>query len=162
LTLAHQRLAEESRRAAELRERAANLELLDALLVALVDSDKLSQMFGRISVIAGKVLVHDAAALMVRLPDGGRARVYASAAARDEAPAIVPVPDELLENPDWEYDIFDDLRTRSAYYKPQVEAGSRSLLRVPIRLDGKFAGALVFLSQAIAAFQPPDVLVARR
>src|SRR5262249_18732200 len=48
------------------------------------------------------------------------------------------------------------------YYKPQVEAGSRSLLRVPIRLDGKFAGALVFLSQAIAAFQPPDVLVARR
>src|SRR5262249_9748764 len=112
--------------------------------------------------IAGKVLPHDAAALMVRLPDGQQARVYAESAAPGEAPAIVPVPDELLENPDWEYDIYDDLSTRSAYYKPHVDAGRCSLLRVPIRLEGKFAGALTFLSKGTAAFTPPDVVVARR
>src|SRR5262245_19959524 len=162
LALSHQRLAEAARRNEELRAHTANLELLDALLVALVDSDQLSQMFGRISEIAGKVLVHDAAALMVRLPDGRRARVYASTSVRDEAPAILPVPDELLENPDWESDIYDDLRAQSAYYRPHVEAGWRSLLRVPIRLEGKFAGALVFLSKAIAAFKSSDVSVARR
>jgi transcriptional regulator with GAF, ATPase, and Fis domain len=162
LALSHQRLAEESRRAAALRERATKLELLDALLAALVDSGGVSQAFGRISEIAGKVLVHDAAALMVCLPDGERARMFANACPPGEAPAIVPVPDELLENPDWEYDIYDDLRDRSAYYSPHVDAGWRSQLRVPIRLEGKFAGALVFLSKATAAFTSPDVLVARR
>jgi transcriptional regulator with GAF, ATPase, and Fis domain len=162
LALSHQRLADESRRTAALRERAANLELLDALLVALADSDGLAQMFGRIAEIARKVLAHDAAALMVRLPDGQRARVYASTGGPVEAPAILPVPEELLANPNWEYDIEDDLSNRPARYRPHVDAGWRSLLRVPIRLDGTFAGALILLSKATAAFTPADVLVARR
>jgi transcriptional regulator with GAF, ATPase, and Fis domain len=162
LALSHQRLAEESRRTAALRERAANLELLDALLVALVDSGGLSQMFGRIAEIASKVLAHDAAALLVCLPDGRRARVYANTRVPAEAPAIEPVPEELLEDPDKEYDIYDDLRSQSARYSSHVEAGWRSLLRVPIRLEGRFAGALIFLSKATAAFTPPDVSVGRR
>jgi transcriptional regulator with GAF, ATPase, and Fis domain len=161
LALSHQRLAEESRRTAALRERAANLELLDALLVALVDAGGLAQTFGRISEIAQKVIAHDAAALMVRLPDGKNARVYASTGV-PQPPAILPVPPELLANPDWESDIFDDLRNCPPHYKPHADAGWRGLLRVPIRLDGTFAGALVLLSKTVAAFSPPDVLVARR
>ena len=163
LALSHQRLAEEARRTEELRARATNLELLDALLVALVDSGGLSQVFGRLSEIAGKVLAHDAAALMVRLPeDGRRARVYASFGVQGDTTPIQPVPPELLENPGWEFHIYDDLRTQSAYYRPHAERGWRSLLRVPIRLEGTFAGALVFLSNTVGAYTSPDVLVARR
>ena len=78
LALSHRRLAEQARLSEELRARTTNLELLDELLDALIDSGDLPDVFGRISAIAGKVLAHDAAALMVRLPDGRHARVYAS------------------------------------------------------------------------------------
>ena len=40
--------------------------------------------------------------------------------------------------------------------------GFRSALRVPIRLDGRPAGLLAFLSKAPSAFKQADILVARR
>jgi transcriptional regulator with GAF, ATPase, and Fis domain len=43
-----------------------------------------------------------------------------------------------------------------------AEAGFLSLLRVPIRFEGKFAGAVVLLSRVKAGFTPPDTLAAHR
>jgi transcriptional regulator with GAF, ATPase, and Fis domain len=166
LALSHRRLAEDlanqARRNEELRALTTNLELLDELLAALIDSGELPDVFGRISAMARKVLTHDAAALMVRLPDGRHARVYASSGFPGELPEITEVPPELLENPDWEYDIFDDLSLQGPRYGRGPLMGLRSLLRVPIRIDGRFAGALVFFSSALAAFRHNDILVARR
>jgi two-component system response regulator FlrC len=160
---ATQRLAEASRRIDELRARTTNLELLDELLAALIDSSGLPDVFGRISTIARKVLQHDAAALMVRLPDGVHARVYASTGFPGGRGNITEVPKELLQNPDWEHDIFDDLSGVGAPpYDRLASIGFLSLLRVPIRLEGRFAGALIFVSRARAAFGTPDILVARR
>jgi transcriptional regulator with GAF, ATPase, and Fis domain len=167
LALSHQRvaerLAEEARRNEELRARTTNIELLDELLAALIDSADLPQVFGRISEIARKVLPHDAAVLMVRLPDGVHARVYAITGFPPlKLPATTQVPPELLANPEWEYDIYDDVSERAPYYTPLAQMGLHSLMRVPIRLDGKFSGALVFFSASKSAFQQTDVLVARR
>jgi Nif-specific regulatory protein len=158
-----QQLADEARRTEELRARTTSLELLDELLAALTDSGDLSEVFGRVSTIAQKVLPHDAAALMVRLPDGQRARAYAVTGIEARPPETTEVPPELLENPDWEYDIFDDLTPmKGDNYERLVRAGLHSLLRVPIRLEGRFAGALLFMARARAAFRPTDILAARR
>ena len=40
--------------------------------------------------------------------------------------------------------------------------GFRSALRVPIRLDGRFAAGLAFMAHAPGVYQPGDVLAARR
>jgi two-component system response regulator AtoC len=167
LALSHhelaEQLAEQARRSEELRARTTNLELLDELLTALIDTGDLPDVFARIAAIAGKVLPHDAAALMVRLPDGIHARVYASSGVPVARSEITEVPEELLQNPEWEYDIFDDLSllTHPRYVR-LVSMGFQSLLRVPIRLDGRFSGGLLFMSRAPSAFRQPDIQVARR
>jgi transcriptional regulator with GAF, ATPase, and Fis domain len=158
-----ERLAEQARRTEELRSRTTNLDLLDALLVALVDSGDVRDVFGRISSTTQKVLAHDAALLMVRLADGRHARLYASSGFPPPLPETTEIPDEILQNPGWEHHIFDDLtQVGSSRYARLAELGFRSLIRVPIRLDGQFAGALVFLSKALAKFADPDIAIARR
>jgi transcriptional regulator with GAF, ATPase, and Fis domain len=157
-----ERLADQAKRTEELRAQTTNLELLDELLDAFMDSGELPDVFERISEIAGKVLRHDALALLVRLADGRHHRAYASRGFPAGAPEVTEVPEELLSNPDWEHDVFDDVAGLGANYAGIADMGFRSLLRVPIRLDGKFAGALVFVSRANAAFRQADALVARR
>jgi transcriptional regulator with GAF, ATPase, and Fis domain len=163
LALSHRRLAEQARINEELRSRTEKTDLLDALLAALIDSGDLPDVFGRISDIARKVLPHDAAALMVRIGDGRHARLYASSGFPPGLPEISEVPEELVGNPDWEQHILDDLSVLTEpRYARLTALGFLSLLRVPIRLEGRFAGALIFLSNARATFRPLDVVVARR
>jgi two-component system response regulator FlrC len=156
------RLAEQARRHEELRARTTSIELLDELLAGVADSAGLSDVFERISTIAGKVLSHDAAVLLLRLPDQRRARVLV---ARVPTPfsETVDIPQELAGIPEWEHDIYDDLnQLTDPYYIELARIGIRSLLSVAIRLDGQFTGALMFLSNQPAAFRQPDILVARR
>jgi transcriptional regulator with GAF, ATPase, and Fis domain len=157
------RFAEQAGRAEELQARTTNIDLLDELLAAFIDSGELPDVFGRFSSITRKVLPHDAAVLMVRLPDGIHARVHASSGFPFKLPETTEVPRELLQNPDWDHDIFDDLSHMTEQpYSGIAKAGFLSLLRVPIRFDGRFAGALVFLSGASSAFSHADIPVARR
>jgi transcriptional regulator with GAF, ATPase, and Fis domain len=163
LALSHRRLAERAREHEELRARTTNLELLDELLAALTGAGDLADRFDRISTIAHKVLKHDAAALMVRLSDGLRARVYASRGFRGPVPEITEVPEELLADPAWDHHIFGDLGGAAGEnYERLARMGFLSLLRVPVRIEGRFAGALLFLSVDRDAFRQPDVLVAHR
>jgi transcriptional regulator with GAF, ATPase, and Fis domain len=158
-----ERLVEQARRAEELRARTTSLELLDELLATLTDSGELADVFGRVSTIARKVLPHDAAALMVRLPDGKRARAYAVTGLDPSLPQTTEVPEDLLANTDWDHHIFDDVGAEPGdRYERLIRAGLVSLLRVPIRLENQFAGALLFMSKARSAFKTSDVLVARR
>ena len=167
LALSHQRLAEQARRTEELRARTTNLELLDELLAALVDSGDTARVFGRISAIAGKVLPHDALALMVRLPDGRHARVYASSGFGScRSPRSTEVPEELLAESGL------GARHLRRSVRASTDAALRQRLvghRVSSRCSGcrsgskdEFAGALMFLSRTRAALQPADVPVARR
>jgi transcriptional regulator with GAF, ATPase, and Fis domain len=163
LALSHARLAEAARHNVELRAQTTHLELLDELLSAMVDSRELADVFGRVAAIAQRVLPHDAAALTVALPDGQRARVYANSGFPVPLPEIIELPEDLLEHPDRDHDIFPDLSARTeARYVRLAGMGFRSLLRVPIQLDGQFTGSLIFLSTSLSAFRPADVLPARR
>ena len=162
LALSHSRLADQVRITEELRARASNLDLLDASLASLMSTGELADVFANISTVAATMLPHDVALLMVRLPDGVRARLYASSTKALALPSTTQVPEELIDNPNWEYDIFDDLTAMAGRYQTLVGMGFKSLLRVPIRLEGKFAGALVFLAHTTSGFTPADVPVARR
>jgi len=163
VTLSHQQLAERARHSDELRVRAANLELLDDLLNSLSDTGDLNDVFKRMCAIAQKVLPHDGASLPVILPDGRHARIYASVGVDSSQPQIVDVPEELISNPEWEHEIVKDTSIRTEpHHVRAAKQGFKSLLRVPIRLEGRYGGAVIFGSRTVAAFTPPDVLIARR
>jgi transcriptional regulator with GAF, ATPase, and Fis domain len=163
LALSHRRLAEQARAHEALRAEAARNELLDGLLAALIDSGELVDVFEKVSVIAGKVVPHDAAGLMIRIANGPRARIYASSGFPKGMPDESAIPAELLDNPDWDHDIFDDLTAvPGPQYVRLVQMGFRSLLRVSIRLEGRWAGALLLVSTRPAAFSPGDLPVAHR
>jgi transcriptional regulator with GAF, ATPase, and Fis domain len=162
LALSHQRLAEQARDNEALRMRRANLELLDELLAAQIDLGALHETCDRISAVTSRVLPHDAVTLAIILPDGVRARIYTTSNLPPR-PEIAPVPAEFLRNPNWEHEIIDRLSLRT---EPQhvnaVRLGFESALRVPIRLEGRFAGTVIFASRAPAAFNQTDVLIVRR
>jgi len=163
VTLSHQRLAERARHTDELRARAANLELLDDLLNSLSDTDDLSDVFKRMCAIAQKVLPHDAASLPVILPDGRHARIYASVGVDSSQPQIVDVPEELISNPEWEHEIVKDTSIRTEpHHVRAARQGFKSLLRVPLKLEGRYGGAVIFGSRTLAAFTASDILIARR
>ena len=163
LALSHQRLAEDARDAASLRVRAANTELLDQLLTKLSDAGELPDIFDGISAIAQRVLPHDILGLPVLLPGGTRARIYARSGGN-----ALPVPDEFDLSLDaygagWEFDLNDDIQVHPGPRDEQVaKLGCRSVLRVPVRIEGKFAAALAFLSMAPAVYSQADVPIARR
>jgi transcriptional regulator with GAF, ATPase, and Fis domain len=163
LALSHQRLAEEARRNEELRARTANLQLLDDLLATMTDGGELAEVFDRISTIAKRFLQHDTLALTVLLPDGAHARLFAaSGLVGPPFPAMVDAPAHWVHR-DWEYEIVSDAQADGSPDNEQVrQRGYRSVLRVPIKLEGRFAAALVFVSMTPSLYSQPDVMVARR
>src|SRR5262245_57659573 len=163
MALSHQRLAEEARRNEELRARESRLELLDELLSSVTDTGEIKEQFDRISEIAGKVLRHDALVLSVMQPDGVHAKAYAySGFGASADPKVVEVPEAILRG-DRDHDVIDDLSSsQNSFDRDGATLGFRSALRVMIRLDGRLAGGLSFVSQKTAAFTAADVLIARR
>jgi transcriptional regulator with GAF, ATPase, and Fis domain len=164
LALSHHRLAEEQRRAESLRARDATLTLLDEVLATVTDSGKLPEVWDRISSVVQKVLPHDALLLAALLPDGVRGRVYASKAPGTAAFAeIVHVPPAVLQNPQWAYDVVDDLQSRPDQAGLEsTRLGYRAVVRVPLRLDGEYVAAISVLSFTPSAYGPDDVETAVR
>ena len=163
LALSHRRLAEQARHHEELRVKAERNDLLDELLATLTDSGELSEVFDRISVIARKVLPHDALFLPVFLPDGLHARRYVSAGVDPKSlPDVIEVP-EFLRGSDWEFHIGDDISINpSDGAKILLKLGFRSALRLPVRLEGRTVAAVVFVSSQLANFTADHVPVGRR
>jgi two-component system NtrC family response regulator len=163
LAMSHQRLLEEARLADELRVRTANVEMLDHLLVELTDSGELSDVIGRISTMAQKVLPHDAMLVPVVLPNGTHVRVVAGTLPGGATyPETAEIPPHL-RNSTWDYDIIDDaLADPIQRNLPSAKLGLRSSLRAAIRFDGNLAAAVVFLSFTPGFYQQKDVLIARR
>jgi transcriptional regulator with GAF, ATPase, and Fis domain len=164
LALSHQRLAEEGRRAAELKERALTLEVIDDLLTSVTGEGDLPEVWGRVSKVVQKVIPHDGLVLTAVLPNRREARVYASSTPPEGAlPETVMVPPGILENQDWEYQIFDDLQADPEQRKADAaKRGYRAALRVPIRLEGEYVAGVSFLSFEPARYAAHHVPVARR
>ena len=164
LALWHERLAEEQRRNQELVLREVNLALLDQVVSAVAEAGQLPEVWDRISDAAQKVLAHDALVLSALLPDGARARVYASRVPASESfSEEVSVPPVMINNPGWTHDVVRDLAAQDDQkHLEATKMGYRSALRIPLRLDGELVAALAFLSFAPDKYTVDDVSVAKR
>ncbi|MEO8677641.1 MAG: sigma 54-interacting transcriptional regulator [Vicinamibacterales bacterium] len=164
VVLSHQRIAETARRHEELRARRARLELLDEVLATVAEEGSLTEVFGRFSAMAQRVLAHDALLLVTVNPDGRTARVYASQAPEAKKfPEQDTMPPTMLANRDWEHDLIDDLQARDDQRNLAAgRLGYRSALRAAIRLDGEIVAAVSFLSFTPGRYATADIVVARR
>src|SRR3954464_14973534 len=106
-----QRLEEESRQYAILRERVANLEVLDGLIDTLAGVLDIRTVVDRVSELAGRVLPHDALSVPVLIGDGRHVRVFANSGFTDDSPPFdAPLPDVSLLARAWDFEIVDELR----------------------------------------------------
>jgi transcriptional regulator with GAF, ATPase, and Fis domain len=145
--------------------RLRRLAIVEELLTALVGVLDVREVFARVSEVVGRVLTHDALALPVFTDDRQHAIPFATAGPAAVAyPGSHPIPESaryLLRDP-WEFEIVDDLQAEPERERHSASLGYRSLLRVPVRLQGEVIALLVVLSRAPAAYQPADAAVARR
>jgi transcriptional regulator with GAF, ATPase, and Fis domain len=165
LVLSHQRLAEETLKAAALEARAGNLKMLDSLLNAITGVIDIREVFSRISEIASRVLPHDAMGLPIFTDDREHVIPYATTFPDGTLPPIQPLPESqkfLLTQP-WEFHIADDIQLHpDGRHSPFARIGMHSLLRVPIRLDGELVGMLAFFSKQVGAYTQDDAILAKR
>ncbi len=164
LALSHQRLVAENQRAAQLRERAETLAMLDGLLDTLTDILDIRDAFDRISEVVQPVLPHDLLGVMEISDSGDRIRVLALAGKaglpRDfEAPVLEP---DYFTKP-WDAKIIDDIASHPFFSRgPASKAGMQSVLAVPVRFGGRLRASVNFFSLEKAHFTRDDVFLAQR
>src|SRR4051812_1310051 len=165
LALSHKAIADEAQRAATLAERAVNLHALEELLSTLMGVLDVRDVVDRVSLVAQRVLPHDAMSIPVLIPGTDRVRIYANTGFGDEPiePYERQVPDPTLLTRPWEFEIIDDIAAAKVFVLSRaLEAGLRSALMVPIRLQGQLFGSVNFYARTVARFTTDDVPVARR
>jgi len=162
--VSHQRMAEQARRAAVVRARADHLSELDDLLATLTGVLDLRDVFDRVSVIARTALQHDALAVTTVYEEERRLRIHAISGFADFPPFVdAPLPEPSLITEPWDFRIIDDLAADTRYANsPTVAAGMRSVLGLPIRVDGRLKHGVNFYSRQLGAFTEDDVIVGRR
>jgi transcriptional regulator with GAF, ATPase, and Fis domain len=166
IVISRQRLADEARRAAVDRERAANLEASVELLRAIAAVLDIRTVFPQVSEIANKVLPHDR--LTMSFHDRG-GEILIEAASNDEFPGVKRlVKIEDAPHLPGGFLIIDDITvTPLPIVEPAdmqnrlVAAGYRSFLGVFALARDREMG-LAFWSKRVGAFTPLDVPVARR
>ena len=165
LAVAHQQLDAQARRTAALRERAANLEMLDGLLETLTGVLDIREVFDRVSEIGSEVMTHDAMSIAVPTDDGEHLKVHVATGALShlEAPFEIAAPDPRLLKERWDYELVDDMTTHPLFAAvPSTRSGMRSVLAIPVWVEGRLAASVNFYSAAKGHFSRDDVLVGRR
>src|SRR5262245_11063450 len=166
LALSHHQLAEEAQRAEALKEREANLQLLDGLLGTLTGVLDVRQVFGKVCEIAKSVLQHDAVGLPVLDEDRDHILTWAASEGMPALPSRVPLPEHLrylFHGDAWEYEIVEDAETNpDPKTAPYLTWGFRSFIRVPVLINGRTEGFLVFFSRTPHTYLKEHVLIARR
>jgi len=162
LALKHDRLFRKE------RERRRRGEALEALLPALSKALDIREVFDQLSAAVGPILPHDRMVLGLFTEDRKRVRIHAYSGNR-----IPDMPEMIcIEEPqtpaatDWSFFLVRDLRLEPTCCGPKYEGmkeeGLRSLLRVPVRLEGEIVGGLNFLSRQIGQYREEDAEIARR
>jgi transcriptional regulator with GAF, ATPase, and Fis domain len=142
------------------------LRELNALLPTLAGVLDLREVFERVSEIAKPAIPHDGMAVVLHDDDGETATVHAITGGRPPGmPESYPVKERGLPPEPWDYEICDDIQGEASPFSERIrklvkDAGYRSMIRVPLRLEGRLRGTVHFVSSRHAAYRPDDVLVA--
>jgi len=165
LALSHKAIADKAQRAATLAERATSLNALEELLSTLTEVLDIRDVVDRVSAIARTVLPCDAMSIPLIVPGTDRIRVYADSGfgERSGGPHERTLSDPSMLTRSWDFVILDDLlESRGMVLHRAIDAGMRSALIVPIRLNGQLHGWVNFYARTGASFSKEDVPAARR
>src|SRR5262245_29421402 len=148
-------------------ERRGRLDAIDSLLPAMAGSLDVREIFNRISEVVKPVLPHDRLVLTSLSPDRREitvdavsgesvpdlpARMTVNENCPAQAPPSYVLIQDALEEP-------DDACGRVAWCRAN---GTRSVLKMPFRLEGGGLGSLIFASRTAHRYSEEDVPVARR
>jgi Nif-specific regulatory protein len=161
VALQHDRLFSEE------RERRRRSEALEALLPTLSKALDIREVFDQLSEAVGGILPHDRMALGLFSEDRKTIRIHAYTGDRlPEMPEKICIEGDPRTDSDWSFFLVRDLRKESRCcgqkYLVMMEEGLRSLLRVPVRLEGEIVGGLNFLSRTVGQYREADADIARR
>ena len=145
--------------------RRRRLDAINALLPMLANVLDIREIFNQVSAVVNPVLPHDLLVLSSLSAD--RRVMNVDALSGEPAPELwtpMPVRDLDLKHavepvliPDVEAEAdFEPERCRKCRL-----LGARSLLKIPLRLDGGYIGALIFLSKTPGQYSEEDVALAR-
>jgi Nif-specific regulatory protein len=149
------------------RWRRQRSEALEALLPTLSKALDIREVFDQLSAAIGGILPHDRMALGLFSEDRKSVRIHAYTGERvPDLPETICIDGNPETDADWSFFLVRDLRQESrccgAKYQAMKEDGMRSLLRVPVRLEGEVVGGLSFLSKRVGEYHEEDGDVARR
>ena len=161
LALQHERLFRTE------KERRKRGEALEALVPTLSKALDIREVFDQLSTAVGGILQHDRMALGLFSSDRKTIRIHAyTGRVLSDLPETIPVDDGTRDNADWTFFLVTDIRREpgccTEKYELMKQDGMRSLLRVPIRLEGEIVGGLNFLSRHVARYREEDADIARR
>jgi len=146
--------------------RRRRLDVVDSLLQTMAESLDVREIFNRVSEVVQPVLRHDRLMLTSLSPDRSEITVDAlSGEAVPDLPTKWPVRECEAGLQGREYVLVEDVETDpdsgSERCRRASALGIRSLLKIPLRLDGGL-GSLFFLSRTPRQYSEADVVVARR
>ncbi|HEV8610771.1 MAG TPA: sigma 54-interacting transcriptional regulator [Thermoanaerobaculia bacterium] len=161
LALQHERLFRKE------KERRQRSEALEALVPMLSKALDIREVFDQLSAAVAGILPHDRMALGLLSKDRQTVRIHAYSGERmADMPKTIPLDDDARESADWSFFLVADIRREPGCCTEKFELmkrdGIRSMLRVPIRLEGEIVGGLNFLSRNVAQFREEDADIARR
>jgi Nif-specific regulatory protein len=160
LTLEHERLWRLD------GERRRRLDAVDALLPMMAQVLDVREIFNQVSAVVKPVLPHDR--LMLTSLNADRTVVTIDALSGEPVPQLSTtkkVDEHILSQLEREWELIADTEEGPAdsdRCKKCLELGVRSLLRIPLRLEGGVLGSLFFLSESKGQYSEEDVVVARR
>ncbi|HEY6066212.1 MAG TPA: GAF domain-containing protein, partial [Thermoanaerobaculia bacterium] len=149
------------------RERRQKSEALESLVPMLSKALDIREVFDQLSAAVTGVLPHDRMALGLLSKDRHTVRIHAYTGERMAGmPETIPIDDDARESADWSFFLVPDIRREPGCCTEKFELmkrdGIRSMLRVPIRLEGEIVGGLSFLSRNVAQYREEDADIARR
>jgi Nif-specific regulatory protein len=149
------------------RERRQRSEALEALVPTLSKALDVREVFDQLSAAVAGILPHHRMALGLLSPDRRFIRIHAYSGERmPDFPQTIPLDDEARESAEWSFFLVADIRREPGCCTEKFELmkkdGIRSMLRVPIRLEGEVVGGLSFLSRQVAQYREEDAEIARR
>jgi transcriptional regulator with GAF, ATPase, and Fis domain len=149
------------------KERRQRSEALEALVPMLSKALDIREVFDQLSAAVGGILPHDRMALGLLSKDQKTVRIHAYTGERmADMPKTIPLDDDARESADWSFFLVRDIRLEPGCCTEKFELmkrdGIRSMLRVPVRLEGETVGGLNFLSRAVGRYREEDADIARR
>jgi len=147
-------------------ERRRRLDAIDSLLGVLAETLDVREIFNRVSEVVQPVLAHDRLVLMSLSPDRREVTLDAvSGEPFSDFPTRVPAGDPGACPQGLEYVLIPDVEEEPDTGSPHCSwcraHGIRSVLKIPLRVDGGL-GSLLVLSVTPRQYSHEDIVVARR